>query len=353
MNKLFLFLLIVLALLGCNQKEATTLEEVQISNIIIEGEREEIDFILIEPVVEVIEKTEAPEVENEVITVEVPKSAFVERPIVKNLPEDAKFEALVLHKSGATLYDEPVSNSKKVGSLNFGRHVFAILEIDDWMFVHSNGMDGWIKKSTIQEIPYDSSKKIEVNNPSDILVLVNKTYRLPRNYKPDNLVIPNVKFPFEGTAERKHLRVEAARGLEAMFTAALAEGIELFGLSGYRSFNRQEEIFPNFVLQGGFNWANQRSAFPGESEHQTGLAMDVTSQSVDFRLVEQFGDKVEGIWVRENAHTFGFIVRYPRGKEEITGYTYEPWHLRYVGPKAATEIFESNITLEEYLGKRH
>ena len=91
-------------------------------------------------------------------------------------------------------------------------------------------------------------------------------------------------------------------------------------------------------------------AYPGQSEHQTGLAMDVSSQSVGFTLEEDFGQAKEGIWLKDNAHKFGFIIRYGKDNTHITGYSYEPWHIRYVGKDVANEIYEKNITLEEFLG---
>ena len=96
---------------------------------------------------------------------------------------------------------------------------------------------------------------------------------------------------------------------------------------------------------GGF--AIQRK--PGQSEHQSGLAADVSSPSVNYALTESFGKTDEGIWLAQNAHKFGFIIRFPDGKESITGYLYEPWHIRYVGESVATEIYAKDLTLEEYL----
>lgn len=277
------------------------------------------------------------------------QEVVAEQPVYVQIPPDTKFEALVLAKGGTKLYAEPSSEATALGHLEFGEHLFALLEIDGWIYVSSDRLEGWVKEEQIKEIPYDSSQKIEVDNPDDLLVLVNKTYRLPRDYQPDDLVIPNVPFPFEGTHEKKLLRAEAAQALEELFAESKKEGLELFAISGYRSFTRQKTIFPNNVLRVGFAQANQFSAFPGESEHQTGLAMDVSSRAVNFNLVEAFAETAEGIWLKENAHRFGFIIRYPKGKEEVTGYTYEPWHLRYVGQETAQKIHELNITLEEYI----
>jgi LAS superfamily LD-carboxypeptidase LdcB len=266
-------------------------------------------------------------------------------------PGDALYEALVLTHSGVTVYKDPSPSSEKVGTFNFGDHLFALLDVNNWTYVSARDIEGWVLRSNIIEIPYDSSIKKEVRNPTDILVLVNKQYRLPRDYKPQHLVIPDVPFTISGTPEKKHLREEAAQALENMFAEGKENDIELFAVSGYRSFLTQERLFPTYVLKEGFTWANQFSAFPGESEHQTGLAMDITSREVDLTITEDFGESTAGMWVEEHAHKFGFIVRYPKGKEAITGYTYEPWHLRYVGKEAAQEIYELDITLEEFLDK--
>ncbi|MEI3613066.1 D-alanyl-D-alanine carboxypeptidase family protein [Pseudogracilibacillus sp. SO30301A] len=189
-----------------------------------------------------------------------------------------------------------------------------------------------------------------VENPYEILVLVNKNYALPNGFDPEDLVVPDVRFPFSEDDPKKQLRKEAANALEEMFRAADDEGVTLFAQSGYRSYERQEAIFASNVERHGEDHANTYSARAGESEHQTGLVMDVTSESVGFDLNTDFGDTEEGKWVREHAHEYGFIIRYPEGKEHITEYQYEPWHLRYVGKKAAQEIAEKDLTLEEYLG---
>jgi hypothetical protein len=142
----------------------------------------------------------------------------------------------------------------------------------------------------------------------------------------------------------------AAQALEQLFARAAAEGIELAGVSAYRSYPRQATIFRE-------NWeqdpeeANRSSARPGESEHQTGLAIDVSSPSVNYVLTQAFGETEEGRWLAQNAADFGFILRYPQGKEDITGYLYEPWHIRYVGRPAAEAIAQSGLTLEEFLAE--
>lgn len=224
---------------------------------------------------------------------------------------------------------------------------------EDTKWMIEQALAGGIEVSHGEKLPRpgqqeQTDKKI-VENPHDILVLVNKEYALPADYVPEDLVIPNVRFPFVEDLPKKQLREVAARALEELFAAADQEGLELFAISGYRSYDRQEAIFAANVQKHGEEAANRFSARPGESEHQTGLTMDVSSPSVGFDLVEEFGNTPEGQWLKKHASDFGFIIRYPEGKEHITLYQYEPWHLRYVGKKAAKEIMEKGITLEEYL----
>jgi D-alanyl-D-alanine carboxypeptidase len=119
--------------------------------------------------------------------------------------------------------------------------------------------------------------------------------------------------------------------------------------TAYRSYEFQSMLYNNYVAQDGQAAADRYSAKPGHSEHQTGLAVDVSCASVNFELRVAFADTKEGKWLSENAHLFGFIIRFPEGKEEITGYQYEPWHLRYVGLVAAEYIYVHELTLEEYL----
>lgn len=192
-----------------------------------------------------------------------------------------------------------------------------------------------------------------VTDPTSILVLVNKYHRLPDGYRPPDLVEPNVPFPFKEKLEKRLLRKVAADALEKMFAASEAEGLHLYAQSGFRSYERQKAIFTsNTTRYGSAEKANQVSAFPGESEHQTGLTMDVTCPKVNYDLIEPFATTAEGRWLKAHAHEYGFIIRYPQGKTAITGYTYEPWHIRYVGVKAATDIYNRGITFEEYLGEK-
>jgi LAS superfamily LD-carboxypeptidase LdcB len=160
-----------------------------------------------------------------------------------------------------------------------------------------------------------------------------------------------VAFSFEGDYDKKYLREEAAKALEELFVGAASESVELFAVSGYRSYETQYGLYNSYVKKWGEEKTNAVSAIPGHSEHQTGLAMDVSSRSAALDLTEEFGETLEGKWVKENAWKHGFIIRYPKDKEVITGYQYEPWHLRFVGVEVATYIHEHGLTLEEFFDR--
>ncbi|WP_102274898.1 M15 family metallopeptidase [Cytobacillus massiliigabonensis] len=190
-----------------------------------------------------------------------------------------------------------------------------------------------------------------IQNPTNSMVLVNKEFSLPDGYTPEDLVRPNVLFSFGNQdIEKAYMRKEAAKALETMFAEAKKQGIHLFAVSGYRSYDRQTQVYSAEINKYGAEKAAKAVAVPGTSEHQTGLTMDLSSQSAKFELSEQFGETAEGKWIAANAHHYGFILRYPKGKEGITGYKYEPWHFRFVGKEAAAIIYKNGWTLEEYFG---
>jgi len=191
--------------------------------------------------------------------------------------------------------------------------------------------------------------KSVIQNYENTLALVNKTYYLPDTYIPSDLVRADVQYSFgDADVEKALLRQEAALALEKMFQAAENENITLFAVSGYRSYKRQEEVFNAEVVKSGEEYAKSVVAIPGQSEHQTGLSMDISAESVQYDLTESFADTAEGQWLAEHAHEYGFILRYPKGKEDITGYSFEPWHFRYVGINFAKTMYEKQLTLEEY-----
>lgn len=157
------------------------------------------------------------------------------------------------------------------------------------------------------------------------ILVVNKKYGLPKDYNP-------------GT------NAEAFKSLSNMQADASVLGLSLRLVSGYRSYNTQYNLYNNYVKINGQAKADTFSARPGHSEHQTGLAFDVGSTK------GSFANTYESKWLAENCHLYGFIIRYPKGKTNITGYIYEPWHVRYLGVENATKVKNSGLTLEEYLG---
>ncbi|MDP4551304.1 D-alanyl-D-alanine carboxypeptidase family protein [Alkalihalobacillus macyae] len=212
----------------------------------------------------------------------------------------------------------------------------------------SEDKNGQSAYPTMAETIEENDGQLTVTNPGSIYVVANKERNLPADFVPENLVEPDVAF-YAPEGDPKRLMVEeAAKALEEMFVAAEEEGHELKAVSGYRSYDRQEAIFAYNADRYGEEEANQVSAQAGQSEHQTGLTMDISTPSLGSSLTEEFGSTPEGQWVAENAHNYGFVVRYLKGKEEITGYQYEPWHVRYVGKEAAQDIHQAGNTLEEF-----
>ena len=186
--------------------------------------------------------------------------------------------------------------------------------------------------------------------PDSYTVLVNKEYGLPEEYVPDDLVVPNISYSFSYYDEKKLLRQVPAAALEELVAAAKEDNVILNGVSGYRSYARQKAIYRNNIKTKGLAHTEQYSAKPGFSEHQSGLSIDISARSNNNALTARFGTTKEGIWLAKNCYKYGFIIRYPKGKEAITGYSYEPWHIRYVGVGLATYLTENNLTLEEYYG---
>lgn len=172
---------------------------------------------------------------------------------------------------------------------------------------------------------YPISEKDGITYVDGILV-ANKTYALPESYNPGDLLS------------------ECEDAFSVLQNAAANEGLSIWNASGFRSYALQESLYNRYVSRDGQEAADRYSARPGHSEHQTGLAIDLNS------ITQSFADTREGQWIAENCWRYGFILRYPKGKEAQTGYMYEPWHIRYVGVDAAEQIYNSGLCLEEYYG---
>ena len=194
-----------------------------------------------------------------------------------------------------------------------------------------------VNKAEVIEEPKEELVEVkEVNNGTleikdgiayiDGFMLINKSYPLPSTYDPGGLTD------------------EFTEAFDEMQADALKDGIELFIVSGYRSFDYQYSLYEKYVSIDGVELTDTYSARPGHSEHQSGYAADINSAD------ESFEGTPEAIWLDENCYKYGFIVRYPKGKEEYTGYEYEPWHLRYLGKEKAKKIYESGLSIEEYYG---
>jgi len=163
------------------------------------------------------------------------------------------------------------------------------------------------------------------------IVLVNREYGLPKDY-------------YKGIDPKAESQVN-----KMLDAAKEEEGLDYTIHSDHRTHNDQKILFEKYTERYGYDRANESSAKPGHSEHETGYTFDICDGAWSHYLKESFGESEEGIWLRENAHRFGFILRYPKNKTHITGYIYEPWHFRYVGEEHAEEIYKRDITLEEYL----
>lgn len=185
--------------------------------------------------------------------------------------------------------------------------------------------------------PYEDPEA--ARDPDSLTALVNQYHALPADYVPELVQLAPAY-----TNQRDSLRPEAAQAFAAMADAAALEGLRIYNASAYRSYSTQNWVYQRYVSQSGTQAADTYSARPGCSEHQTGLALDINTASLSAR----FEETAEYAWLLENSWRFGFILRFPEGKEELTGYQFEPWHYRYVGKAAARVCFEQGWTLEEY-----
>lgn len=179
-----------------------------------------------------------------------------------------------------------------------------------------------------------------VENPDDVTVLVNKLHEIPKGWKPDDL---------EDVIDcHQQLRHEANEAYTKFYQAAKAKGIAIYTISGYREPETQQLYWDNSVKVFGEEHAIQYNAYPRRSEHELGLSVDISYTTEGDRLSEKVADSALGKFIESDAYKYGFILRYPQDKVRITGYSYEPWHIRYVGVDLATKLHNENITLEEY-----
>ena len=198
------------------------------------------------------------------------------------------------------------------------------------------------KTTTTQKSTTYKENNNETNNAKyiDGILIVNKSYPLPSNFVPSNTYKSAVGVKYCSTC----IDNEAYSQYKLMKADATSLGLNIWIQSGYRSYELQESLYNKYVNRDGKEAADTYSARPGHSEHQTGLAFDLNTITDDFQYTE------EGKWINNNCYKYGFILRYPKGKEKFTGYKYESWHLRYVGVELANKLYNNGdwITLEEY-----
>ena len=185
---------------------------------------------------------------------------------------------------------------------------------------------------------------ININNPSDTTVIVNKYHKLANDYVPSDLETITPKY---NRGYNNQMRKVARVAFEKMCEDALKDNIKIYSGSAYRSYSYQQSLYNRYVATNGFDEAETFSARAGYSEHQTGLATDIMNESLDY-ISET--DK-EYTWLINNSYKYGFILRYPKGKDKITGYMYEEWHFRYVGVDIATYVTENKLTYDEYVAR--
>lgn len=207
--------------------------------------------------------------------------------------------------------------------------------------------NGLIDNVTFVNIGLDNdyyTNVMDVNNPNDILVYVNKYHKLDSGFVPEGLVSVSLSYG----VKNQYMRSDSYEAFKVMADDAKKEGVNIFIGSGYRSYDYQNNLYNRYVLMDGFDKAETYSARAGYSEHQTGLAVDILNGT--FSYIED--GEMEYSWLISNSYKYGFILRYPKDKEYITGYMYEPWHYRYVGKVYAKEIYDSGETFEQWMAKR-
>lgn len=186
---------------------------------------------------------------------------------------------------------------------------------------------------------YEEPKATDMSK--EYLIIVNKFNYLPEGYMPEDLIKMGLQYAFSG----KQIREEVYDNFRRLVKTAKLEDLTIVANSTFRTYDYQESLYNRYKRDYGKEYADNYAARPGYSEHQTGLAIDVSTLN---STMDNFEETEEFSWLQDHAHEYGFILRYPKGKEYITGYNYESWHYRYVGVEIATKIHELGITFDEY-----
>lgn len=226
----------------------------------------------------------------------------------------------------------------------FNEEYFNFDNFDRYIELHSKNKD-ISSTNVVATVNVNSDKEQytdtkQTDTSKDMLMLVNKHNYLPKNYKPNDVVNIRNWYAYGENSARE----EVYDHFIDMFNDAKEKGLMLIINSGYRDYELQNDLYEDYKYEYGED-VDKVAARPGYSEHQTGLCLDISNE---YAVMEEFETTDEFRWMQENAHKYGFILRYPKGKEIITGYDYESWHYRYVGVEVATKIKELNITFDEY-----
>lgn len=229
---------------------------------------------------------------------------------------------------------------------NLDRYLDQVITQDEDFFKY-HGTDGYDYDEIVALVNTHAdeefySETFKTDFTKEYGILCNKFYELGE-YTPDDLVDISIKYYYGGP---KQIRSEVYEAFKNMWDAAYAEGIYLIIDSAYRDYAYQEKVYKEYEDYRGISYADKIAARPGFSEHQTGLALDIYSK--DNTSASTFKNSLAYAWLQENAHKYGFILRYPEGKEKITGYNYESWHYRYLGVDLATKVYNEGITYDEY-----
>ncbi len=249
-------------------------------------------------------------------------------PIVTMSPEDATDKSEKWSSS-----DEKIASVDQMGNIkgiSAGKCTIQVVSVSNPSIKADIEVEVQERPQSSSSSSNDSKKDESSSTPQNVtyikgVLIVNKTYPLPASYNPG-------------------VNGEAHAAFKNMQSAASSAGLNIYIASGFRSYETQRQIYNSYVASYGQAKADTFSARPGHSEHQTGLCFDLNS------IDDSFAYTQEGAWVAENCYKYGFIIRYPKGKESITGYQYEPWHIRYLGVDLATSVHNSGLSLEEYLG---
>lgn len=235
---------------------------------------------------------------------------------------------------------------KKLGNINKKISYFKMSNLDRYI-TYKEKNNSLSNTQIIKDVnmdldkdPYTDMK--EAKNLNKINILVNKHNYLKENYVPNNLEQIDTKYALSNMS----LVNTAKYAFENMSKEAKKENLKIIAMSTYRSYEYQVNLYNNYAKSDGKAAADTYSGRPGNSEHQTGLAVDVYNQDETYTNFEK---TEEYIWMQDNAYKYGFILRFPKGKEKETGYEFESWHYRYVGKNIAKIIKENNISLEEYI----